>query len=152
MTTVTAVVLAAGASQRMGEAKLLLPFRGSTVLNATIAAVEASRVNRVIVVTGARAEAVEASLAILITSSPFRGGDAEGGGGGRGSRQPPAASRQPESEDSSSPSGGGAAEGDAGGRESYQPPAASRQPEESSQQETTSFFRYVVRGWRGRKR
>jgi molybdenum cofactor cytidylyltransferase len=95
MRAVTGVVLAAGASERMGGSKLLLPFRGSTVLNTTIAAVEASRVGRLIIVTGARAEAVEASLGTVI-SSPSGGGAAEGGGGGRGSRQPPAASRQPE--------------------------------------------------------
>ncbi len=96
MPAVTGVVLAAGASERMGGSKLLLPFRGSTVLNTTIAAVEASRVGRVIVVTGARAEAVEASLGTVICSSPSGGGAAEGGGGGRGSRQPPIASRQPD--------------------------------------------------------
>jgi molybdenum cofactor cytidylyltransferase len=93
MPAVTGVVLAAGASERMGGSKLLLPFRGSTVLNTTIAAVEASRVGRVIIVTGARAEAVEASLGTVIGSSPSGGGAA---GGGRGSRQSPAASRQPE--------------------------------------------------------
>ena len=60
--SITGVVLAAGAAERMGEPKLLLPFRDHTVLNATIAAVQASRVNRVIIVTGANAEAIEASI------------------------------------------------------------------------------------------
>jgi molybdenum cofactor cytidylyltransferase len=60
--SVTAVVLAAGASERMGEPKLLLPLRGMTVLNTTLAAVEASRADRVIVVTGANAESVEGSI------------------------------------------------------------------------------------------
>lgn len=60
--SVTGIVLAAGAAERMGEPKLLLPYRDRTVLNATVAAVEASRVDRVIIVTGANAEAVEASI------------------------------------------------------------------------------------------
>ncbi|MEA3503452.1 MAG: nucleotidyltransferase family protein [Actinomycetota bacterium] len=88
MATVTGIVLAAGASERMGKSKLLLPFSGSTVLNATIAAVKASAVGRVIVVTGARAEEVEASLGNLTSSSPSfsspsGGGADEGGGGGQ---------------------------------------------------------------------
>ncbi len=87
----------------------------------------------------------------------------------RESYQPPATSRQPESEDSSSPSGGGAAEGGGGGQgvpindttnSTPVPPAEGRGDaersdaggQESHQPETTSFFRYVVRGWRGRKR
>lgn len=69
MTTVTGIVLAAGASQRMGEPKLLLPFRGATVLDSTIAAMVASCVGRVIVVTGAGADEVEASLDVRLASS-----------------------------------------------------------------------------------
>ena len=65
MPVVTGVVLAAGASERMGDSKLLLPYRGTTVLNTTLAAVEASAIDGVIVVTGARAEEVEASLESL---------------------------------------------------------------------------------------
>lgn len=56
------IVLAAGASERMGESKLLLPYRRSTVLNATIDAVAASTVGKVVVVTGHDAESVEASI------------------------------------------------------------------------------------------
>ncbi len=62
MSSVTGVVLAAGASERMGEPKLLLPYRGLTVLDATIAAVEASVADRVIVVVGFKAEMIEASM------------------------------------------------------------------------------------------
>lgn len=61
--SVTGVVLAAGAAERMGEPKLLLPLGGSTLLNTTLASVEASAVDRVIVVTGANAELIEASIA-----------------------------------------------------------------------------------------
>jgi molybdenum cofactor cytidylyltransferase len=77
--TVTAVVLGAGAAQRMGEPKLLLPFGGSTILNATMAAVEASRADRVIVVTGADAEAVEDSMdgstAMVVRNADYRRGN-----------------------------------------------------------------------------
>ncbi|MCJ7779314.1 MAG: NTP transferase domain-containing protein, partial [Acidimicrobiia bacterium] len=62
MASVTGIVLAAGASERMGQPKLLLPYRGSTVLDATIAAVEASVADRVIVVVGFKAEMIEASM------------------------------------------------------------------------------------------
>jgi molybdenum cofactor cytidylyltransferase len=60
--TVTAVVLAAGAGERMGEPKLLLPLRGTTILNVTIGAVEASCADRVVIVTGANADSVENSI------------------------------------------------------------------------------------------
>jgi molybdenum cofactor cytidylyltransferase len=77
--SITGVVLAAGAGERMGVPKLLLPFRDRTVLNATLAAVETSRVDRVIVVTGANAEAVEASLlavrAAVARNPDFRRGN-----------------------------------------------------------------------------
>lgn len=77
--SITGVVLAAGAAERMGEPKLLMPFGERTVLNATLAAVEASRVDRVIVVTGANAEAVEASIltvrAGVVRNSDYRRGN-----------------------------------------------------------------------------
>ena len=108
MSSITAVVLAAGASERMGEPKLLLPYRGSTVLNATISAVESSAVDRIVVVTGFGADRIEASLELLTASSPSSspsGGVAdEGGGGGQRGRQSPVAGRQPE-EPSPSPEG-----------------------------------------------
>jgi molybdenum cofactor cytidylyltransferase len=62
MGDVVGIVLAAGASTRMGQPKLLLPFGETTLLNATIAAVEASRVDRVVVVTGCDAGRVEESI------------------------------------------------------------------------------------------
>lgn len=77
--SVNAVVLAAGASERMGEPKLLLPLRGMTVLNTTLAAVEASRVDQVIVVTGANAESVEDSIddaqATIVQNPDYRRGN-----------------------------------------------------------------------------
>ncbi len=75
----TGVVLAAGAAERMGEPKLLLPLHDRTVLNTTLAAVEASHVDQVIVVTGANAEAVEASLlavrATVVRNPDYRRGN-----------------------------------------------------------------------------
>lgn len=53
MPHLTAIVLAAGASTRMGEEnKLLLPFRGKPLICSVIEAVSASTVDDVVVVTG----------------------------------------------------------------------------------------------------
>jgi len=62
MTTVVGIVLAAGSALRMGEPKQLLPYRGSTLLNVVIANAEASRLDHIVVVTGANAQAVEDSI------------------------------------------------------------------------------------------
>ncbi len=63
----------------MGEPKLLLPYRGSTVLDATIAAVEASAADRVIVVVGFNAAVIEASVearrATIARNLDFRRGN-----------------------------------------------------------------------------
>ncbi len=56
---VYAVILAAGRSTRMGEPKLLLPFRGSTVLGCVLDAVAAAPVDRTYVVLGAWRERME---------------------------------------------------------------------------------------------
>lgn len=45
-----AIVPAAGASRRMGSAKLLLPYRGGTLIEATLRAWRASRVERTVVI------------------------------------------------------------------------------------------------------
>jgi molybdenum cofactor cytidylyltransferase len=60
---VAGVVLAAGASERMGTPKQLLPWRGIPLVGHVVAAAERSRLDPVIVVTGADADAVEAALA-----------------------------------------------------------------------------------------
>jgi len=62
---VSAILLAAGESKRMGRAKLLLPFDGSTVLVRTIANLLSSKVDEVIVVLGARAQEIKKVLAGL---------------------------------------------------------------------------------------
>jgi molybdenum cofactor cytidylyltransferase len=55
---VTAVILAAGESSRMGSPKMLLPWGDTTVLGRTIAHVQDSAVFDALVVSGAAAEAV----------------------------------------------------------------------------------------------
>lgn len=55
---ITAVVLAAGTSRRMGEPKLLLPWGATTVLGQTLANLRASRMGDILVVTGRESEAV----------------------------------------------------------------------------------------------
>lgn len=73
MLGVTGIVLAAGASERMGEPKLVLPYAGTTILKATLGAVLGSRVDSVAVVTGADADVVEASLeypSIVVVRNP----------------------------------------------------------------------------------
>lgn len=71
--SVTAIVLAAGTSSRMGQPKQLLPFEGrSLVRRAAEAAVE-SQTRQTIVVTGAAREAVEselAGLAVMLVHNP----------------------------------------------------------------------------------
>ena len=57
---IAAIVLAAGASRRLGRNKLLLPFRGGTVLSVTIARVLDSPVERVVLVLGHERELVRA--------------------------------------------------------------------------------------------
>lgn len=57
---ITAIVLAAGASRRMGRPKQLLPWGDATVLGQTLRNLQQSLVENVIVVTGYAAEAVKA--------------------------------------------------------------------------------------------
>ncbi len=58
--TVAAVVLAAGASRRLGRPKQLLPYRGATLLDATLAAVRSAAFDQVLVTLGAAADEVRA--------------------------------------------------------------------------------------------
>lgn len=57
---ITAVVLAAGQSQRMGQAKLLLPWGTTTIVGQTLAHVQAADVADVLLVSGGYRAAVEA--------------------------------------------------------------------------------------------
>jgi molybdenum cofactor cytidylyltransferase len=58
MGEIWAVILAAGESKRMGSPKMLLPFKGSTMLECVIANVIKSDVDEIIVVLGAEKEAL----------------------------------------------------------------------------------------------
>jgi len=56
------MVLAAGESRRMGEPKLLLPFKGKTIIEAIAESVIRSEVDKVLVVVGSEREKVEAKI------------------------------------------------------------------------------------------
>jgi molybdenum cofactor cytidylyltransferase len=60
--TIAALVLAAGASRRMGEPKALLHWGGVTLLRWEIDELMRSQVDEIVVVTGADAEAIRRSL------------------------------------------------------------------------------------------
>jgi molybdenum cofactor cytidylyltransferase len=62
--SVSAVVLAAGASSRMGAMKQLLPFGETTLLETVIANVRRARVDEIIVVLGASADEIRGKLAV----------------------------------------------------------------------------------------
>ena len=65
---VTAIVLAAGLSQRMGEMnKLLLQYKGKTIIETTLENILASGIDKVIVVTGHDAEKVKPVIQHLQT-------------------------------------------------------------------------------------
>ncbi len=58
---IAGIVLAAGQAKRMGRPKQLLPFRGETLLGATLA-MAATALNSVVVVLGASAEVIIAQV------------------------------------------------------------------------------------------
>jgi len=62
---VAAIVLAAGASRRMGRAKMTLPFHGKTVLGSILTTLHEAKVDPLIVVIGGARKEVEAALSAL---------------------------------------------------------------------------------------
>lgn len=56
---VTGLVLAAGGSRRLGRPKQLLPYRGATLLDATLAVARACRFHQLLVTVPGSAEAIE---------------------------------------------------------------------------------------------
>jgi molybdenum cofactor cytidylyltransferase len=62
-TRVTAVVLAAGQSQRMGRTKQLLTWRGTTILGQTLQNLKRSAAHDILVISGHQAESVESIAA-----------------------------------------------------------------------------------------
>jgi molybdenum cofactor cytidylyltransferase len=73
---IAGIVLAAGSSLRMGQPKQLLAYRGTTLLNFVIAGAEASRLDHVVVVTGANAGAIGDTLittrAVVVHNEDFQ--------------------------------------------------------------------------------
>ncbi len=70
--SIAAIILAAGASRRMGQAKQLLPYKGQTLLSHVINCAIASSCNSVIVILGANADQIEpeiTSLAVKIVKN-----------------------------------------------------------------------------------
>ena len=63
--SVAAIILAAGASRRMGRPKQLLPYRGETLLSYVIQCAIASSCYPVIVILGAYAEQIEPKISSL---------------------------------------------------------------------------------------
>jgi molybdenum cofactor cytidylyltransferase len=75
---VAAIVLAAGASTRMGRPKQLLPFRGRTLLEQVVSKVGTWPVDQVVVVLGAHAEeileAVDFGEAVVVVNDDWAEG------------------------------------------------------------------------------
>jgi len=63
--SVALILLAAGGSTRMGRAKQLLPYRGTTLLRHAATTALASRCRPVVVVVGSQADAMRSALADL---------------------------------------------------------------------------------------
>ena len=78
MSRVAAVVLAAGASVRMGRNKLLLTLGGETVVGRAVRTAGAAGLDPVVVVTGHEHEAVEAALHGLPCRTVFNSEHARG--------------------------------------------------------------------------
>ena len=75
---IAAVVLAAGLSRRMGQAKLLMPVGGRAIIRYVVESVLAGGVDSVWVVTGPDVEPIEAALAgfevqIVVNPAPEEG-------------------------------------------------------------------------------
>jgi molybdenum cofactor cytidylyltransferase len=70
---ISAILLAAGLSRRMGQPKLLLPWGGTTVLGQVVSTFAAAGTKEIVVVTGGAREQVERLMAELATDFPIRG-------------------------------------------------------------------------------
>ena len=69
---ISAILLAAGLSSRMGQPKLLLPWGERTVLGQVVATFAAAGIEEIIVVTGGVREQVEMLVAELANEVPVR--------------------------------------------------------------------------------
>jgi molybdenum cofactor cytidylyltransferase len=80
---ITAIVLAAGASRRMGRPKLLLPWGGTSVLGQVVSVFAGAGIPEILVVTGsdrADVEAVVAGLAAMFPVRPVFNAEHDSGG------------------------------------------------------------------------
>ncbi|MGI9667175.1 MAG: nucleotidyltransferase family protein [Acidimicrobiia bacterium] len=79
MSEPTGIILAAGASERMGTPKQLLPFGDSTMLNTTITAFQSSQIENLIVVVGASgstvADSIDATEVTIAENPDYRRGN-----------------------------------------------------------------------------
>ncbi len=69
---ISAILLAAGLSSRMGQPKLLLPWGNTTVLGQVISAFTAAGVEDLVVVTGAAHEQIEGVVTDMSNKFPVR--------------------------------------------------------------------------------
>ena len=71
-TPITAILLAAGLSRRMGnENKLLLPFGQSTILTTTLANILSAKIGETLIVVGHEAQNVQATLVADLKKHPL---------------------------------------------------------------------------------
>jgi molybdenum cofactor cytidylyltransferase len=69
---ISAVLLAAGLSSRMGQPKLLLPWGRTTVLGQVVSKFAAAGMEEIIIVTGGAREQIEGLVAELVNNYPVR--------------------------------------------------------------------------------
>jgi CTP:molybdopterin cytidylyltransferase MocA len=69
---ISAILLAAGLSSRMGRPKLLLPWGKTTVLGQVVATFARAGIEDIVVVTGGAREQVEELVVILAKDFPVR--------------------------------------------------------------------------------
>jgi molybdenum cofactor cytidylyltransferase len=69
---ISAVILAAGKSQRMGQPKMLLPWGDTTVLGQVVKTFRTVEIIDIVIVTGGNREIVEAEVARLAKQFPVR--------------------------------------------------------------------------------
>jgi len=69
---ISAILLAAGLSSRMGQSKLLLPWGRATVLGQVVSTFTAAGMEEIVVVTGGEREKVERLVAELAKDFPVR--------------------------------------------------------------------------------
>jgi molybdenum cofactor cytidylyltransferase len=72
MSKLTAVILAAGQSKRMGQPKMLLPWGKTTVIGQVVATFARAGLQEIVIISGGARQAVEAEVARLASQYPVR--------------------------------------------------------------------------------